>query len=437
MSNNTSCEHSQPSDEGAIREKLSRIGHTFVVLSGKGGVGKSTVAVNLALSLAAKNFRTGILDTDIHGPSVPKLLGLSRQRLAVNNEGMVPLNYSHGLKVVSIGLLFDGDDTAVIWRGPMKANVIRQFFGDVAWGDLDYLIVDCPPGTGDEPLSVAQLLPSDKSSAIIVTTPQQVATIDVEKSITFCRQLCLPITGIIENMSGFVCPHCGQEAEIFSSGGGRRLAERFGVPFLGTIPLDPDIVKSGDEEQPYVHFYSKTKTAEKFDEIVEHLAFLHLVGAQEESLRAAAGAEHTGTSPAGNLRASATSIEGEAPQADSTPKPNKEVSMRFAVPTNDKKLCAHFGHCEAFALIDTDSEGKTGNETYITPPPHEPGLLPPWLAQQGVSCVIAGGMGARAQQLFAQQGVKVITGAQGEYPREVVENYLKGTLVTGANTCDH
>jgi Mrp family chromosome partitioning ATPase/predicted Fe-Mo cluster-binding NifX family protein len=409
-----------------IREKLARIGHTFVVLSGKGGVGKSTVAVNLALSLSARNFSTGILDTDIHGPSVPKLLGLSRQRLAVNEKGIIPLDYFNSLKVVSIGLLLDGDDRAVIWRGPMKANVIRQFFGDVAWGDLDYLVVDSPPGTGDEPLSVAQLLRPDKSSAIIVTTPQQVATIDVEKSITFCRHLGLPISGVIENMSGFVCPHCGQEADIFSSGGGRRLAEKFGVPFLGAIPLDADIVRSGDEEQPYVTYYSTTQTARKFDEIVERLASMHPVKAQEGALPDAAGADHSGTlSPA------------EKEETTSTTKPDKEVPMKFAVPTNDKKLCAHFGHCEAFALIDADGEGKLGNETYITPPPHEPGLLPPWLAQQGVNCVIAGGMGARAQQLFAEAGVRVVTGAEGEYPREVVENYLKGTLVTGTNTCDH
>jgi Mrp family chromosome partitioning ATPase/predicted Fe-Mo cluster-binding NifX family protein len=423
----TSCEHSDPGDDGAIKEKLAKIGHTFVVLSGKGGVGKSTVAVNLALSLAARGFRTGMLDTDIHGPSVPKLLGLSSQRLSVSNDGIVPLDYSGNLKVVSIGLLLDGDDKAVIWRGPMKANVIRQFFGDVVWGNLDYLVVDSPPGTGDEPLSVAQLLDKDTSSAIIVTTPQQVATIDVEKSITFCRQLGLPISGIIENMSGFVCPHCGQEAEIFSSGGGRRLADRFGVPFLGSIPLDPDIVRSGDGELPFVESYSTTKTAQKFQEIVEHLTLMHPGGIQAGSpCEAACGcSDHSGTlTPVGD-------------QAGYIPIPNKEVAMRFAVPTNDKKLCAHFGHCEAFALIDTDGAGKLGDETYVIPPPHEPGLLPPWLAQQGVNCVIAGGMGARAQQLFVQAGVRVITGAQGEYPREVVENYLKGSLVTGANTCDH
>ncbi len=426
MSDNVSCEHSQPGDEGAINEKLTRIGHTFVVLSGKGGVGKSTVAVNLALSLSARGFRTGILDTDIHGPSVPKLLGLSGQRLEANEEEVIPLSYFDRLKVVSIGLLLDGDDKAVIWRGPMKANVIRQFFGNVAWGDLDYLIVDSPPGTGDEPLSVAQLLQPDKSSAIVVTTPQQVATIDVEKSITFCRQLGLPISGIMENMSGFVCPHCGQEADIFSSGGGRRLAEKFGIPFLGVIPLDPDIVKSGDAELPYVKHYATTKTARKFDEVVEHLTLMHPIGTR--ALPDTAGTGH-----------SETLLQPLAKQEETTSitKPNKEASMRFAVPTNDKKLCGHFGHCEAFALIDTDGDGKFGCETYVTPPPHEPGLLPPWLAQQGVNCVIAGGMGGRAQQLFVEQGVKVVTGAQGENPREVVESYLKGTLVTGTNTCDH
>ncbi len=417
------CEHSQPGDEGAIKERLTHIGHTFVVLSGKGGVGKSTVAVNLALSLSALGFRVGILDTDIHGPSVPKLIGLSGERLQVRGEEILPFTAFNDIKVVSMGLLLDTNDSAVIWRGPMKANVIRQFFGNVAWGDLDYLIVDSPPGTGDEPLSVCQLLSADKSSAIIVTTPQEVATIDVEKSITFCRQLSLPISGIIENMSGFVCPHCGQEVDVFSKGGGSRLAQRFDIPFLGAIPLDPDVVKSGDAETPYVTKYKDSKTAGRFAAVVQQLALMHPAGNEQIPTNggtercAGCGAPVPGDGP------------GEAVPAGQT--------TRFAVPTNDRKLCAHFGHCEAFALFDIDGDGKVSNEAYVTPPPHEPGLLPPWIAQQGVNYVIAGGMGARAQQLFAEHGVRVITGAQGEDPREVVENYLKGTLVTGANTCDH
>jgi ATP-binding protein involved in chromosome partitioning len=416
-----SCEESSV-DELALKEKLDRIGHIFIVLSGKGGVGKSTVAVNLALSLALRGFRTGIVDVDIHGPSVPKLLGLSGRQVTVQNKEIIPIEVYTGIKVVSMGFLLGGNEEPVIWRGPMKANLIREFLQHVAWGDLDCLVVDCPPGTGDEPLSVAQLLGA-KSSAIIVTTPQQVATVDVEKCITFCRQLNLPIAGIIENMSGFVCPHCNTEVDIFSIGGGESLAERFRLPFLGKIPLDPDIVKSGDEEQPYVYFYSKTKTADKFDEIVAQIVAF---GMGEPMLR----------SGKIEMKRPATNSHGEnGGKTDAAP--DKVASMKFAVPTNQGKLCQHFGHCESFALIDTDGDGTIVNETYITPPPHEPGLLPPWLSQQGVNCIIAGGMGVSAQQLFAQQGVKVVIGAQGEYPKEVVSQYLKGTLQTGTNTCDH
>ena len=253
-----------------LKEKLDRIKQIFIVLSGKGGVGKSTVAVNLALSLSLRGLRTGIVDVDIHGPSVPKMLGLSGQRVGIKNEEIIPVEIYNQLKVISMGLLLDGTERPVIWRGPMKGKIIREFFQRVVWGDLDCLVVDCPPGTRDEPLSIAQML-GKKSSAIIVTTPQQVATVDVEKCIVFCRQLNLPIAGIIENMSGFVCPHCGEEVNIFSSGGGERLSERFKVPFLGKIPLDPDIVKSGDEEKPYMYSYPNTKTAQKFDDIVERI----------------------------------------------------------------------------------------------------------------------------------------------------------------------
>lgn len=400
-------------DEIALQKKLDKIKHAFIVLSGKGGVGKSTVAVNLGLSLSSRGLRTGILDVDIHGPSVPKLLGITEKRVTVQNEEIVPVELSKNTKVVSMGLLLDASEQAIIWRGPLKANVIREFIQNVAWGDLDCLVVDCPPGTGDEPLSVAQLMGSI-SSAIIVTTPQQVATIDVEKCITFCKHLNLPIAGIIENMSGFVCPDCGKEVDIFSSGGGKKLAEKFSVPFLGKIPLDPDIVKSGDEEKPYLYFYSTTRTAQKFDEIVERIAN--------------SGKEKQ------NIGQNEASIQKTL---EDTSEQHKEVSMKFAVPTYQGKLCAHFGHCEAFAIIDTDSNGKVIKEVYENSPPHEPGLLPRWLSQKGVNCVIAGGMGSRAQQLFAQQGVTVVTGAQGEYPQEVVEQYLKGTLQTGANTCDH
>ncbi len=256
--------------EEALKAKLDKIGRVCVVLSGKGGVGKSTVAVNLAISLARRGMKTGILDVDIHGPSVPKLLGLGKRKIGVQNEEIVPIEVNGNLKAISMGLFLDGPHLPVIWRGPMKAKVIREFVEHVAWGDLDCLVVDCPPGTGDEPLSVAGIFAA-KGAGIIVTTPQEVATIDVEKCITFCGEVSLRVAGIVENMSGFICPHCGEQVDIFSSGGGERLAERFHVPFLGRIPLDPDVVKSGDREEPYVMAYPKTATAERFGEVVERI----------------------------------------------------------------------------------------------------------------------------------------------------------------------
>jgi Mrp family chromosome partitioning ATPase/predicted Fe-Mo cluster-binding NifX family protein len=411
-------------DEIAMAENLSKINQIIVVLSGKGGVGKSTVAVNLALSLALRGLRTGLMDVDIHGPSVPKLLNLTDKRPTVKGDEIIPITYlSDLLKVMSMGFLLQGTEQAVIWRGPLKYSMIKDFIAHVQWGSLDYLVVDCPPGTGDEPLSVAQFL-KGKAKAVIVTTPQQVATIDVEKCITFCIQLELPVAGVIENMSGFVCPHCGMTVDIFSKGGGELLATQYGIPFLGSIPLDPDIARSGDEEKPYVYFYSKTVAAKVFDDMVEKI--VHSGKNESEAIRKEVGNK----SPVDTHSQNKDKVEIVS-------KSHKEVSMKFAVPTNQGKLCAHFGHCEAFALIDTDGDGKVVNETYITPPPHEPGLLPPWLSQQGVNCIIAGGMGSRAKELFAAQGVNVVTGAQGEEPRAIVEDYLKGVLQTGANTCDH
>ncbi len=411
-------------DDLVLQERLSRIGRTLMVLSGKGGVGKSTVAVNLSLSLAAQGFRVGLLDVDIHGPSIPKMLGLNGKKLGVSENEIIPIECFGKLHVVSMGLLIEHDDQPVVWRGPLKYNVIKQFLQNVMWGNLDYLVVDAPPGTGDEPLSIGQLI-KERAGAIIVTTPQQVATIDVAKCITFCNQLQLPVTGIVENMSGFICPHCGKEVDIFSRGGGKELASRMRVPFLGTVPLDPDIVKSGDSGQPYVLSYANTETAKRFDEIVDKITAYYSSGSTDAP-RSPAPAGDKDTSPA------KAPADGGREVVDP-----KGGNMKFAVPTYGGKLCMHFGHCEAFAVIDVDQEGKFVNETYLTPPAHEPGVLPAWLSQLGVNCIIAGGMGSRAQQLFAQQGVKVVTGAQEEDPRIAVENYLKGTLVTGANTCDH
>ncbi|HHN46463.1 MAG TPA: ATP-binding protein [Planctomycetes bacterium] len=237
-----------------IAERLSRIRHKVMVLSGKGGVGKSTVAVNLALALAGQGKRVGLLDVDIHGPSVPVLLGLTGLQLSSGDAGIEPAEYGGGkLKVVSMGFLLRGRDDPVIWRGPLKYSAIRQFIKDVHWGDLDYLVVDAPPGTGDEPLSAAQLL-EGADGAVIVTTPQEVALSDVRKCVNFCRKLSLPVIGVVENMGAFVCPHCGREVKIFGAGGGERMASEMNVPFLGAIPLEPAVVEMADAGRPFVEY---------------------------------------------------------------------------------------------------------------------------------------------------------------------------------------
>jgi ATP-binding protein involved in chromosome partitioning len=233
-----------------LESRLCRIQHKILVLSGKGGVGKSTVAANLAVSLARAGQKVGLLDIDVHGPSIPRLLGLEGHQVLGAEEGMVPVKMNDNLAVMSIGFLVGNEKTPVIWRGPMKYGVIQQFLKDVVWKDLDYLVVDSPPGTGDEPLSVAQLVGSG-AAAIIVTTPQDVAVADVRRCVSFCNTLSVRVIGIIENMSGYVCPRCGESIDIFKTGGGEALAQEMQVPFLGKIPIDPQIVVSGDAGTPF------------------------------------------------------------------------------------------------------------------------------------------------------------------------------------------
>jgi ATP-binding protein involved in chromosome partitioning len=258
-----------------LADTLTRIENTLMILSGKGGVGKSTVAVNLAAALAASDRQVGLLDIDLHGPSVPTMLKLEGARVRGTNErGLVPVRYSDNLKVMSIEFVVpDQADEAVIWRGPMKHRMIHQFVAEVDWGNLDFLIVDAPPGTGDEPLSICQMAPP-RSQAVIVTTPQAVAVKDVKKSIRFCRQLEMPVFGIIENMGSFICPDCGAEHKIFKSGGGEKLARESGFRFLGRIPLDPRMVAAADDGKPFVLEHPESPSAKSFDEIVNSLLVL-------------------------------------------------------------------------------------------------------------------------------------------------------------------
>lgn len=260
-----------------INRRMSRIQHKIMVLSGKGGVGKSTVAANLAVSLSQSGRSVGLLDIDIHGPSIPTMLGLAGVSPTSNGDTLQPV-YLGTLGVMSIGFLIKSENDAVIWRGPMKIKAIKQLLGDVEWGDLDYLIIDSPPGTGDEPLSICQLV-EHPDGAIIVTTPQQVATIDVRKSLTFCRTLELPILGIVENMSGFSCPRCGEVVEIFPPGGGQEIAADFNVPFLGALPIDPAISMACDSGTPFMQRYAQTETAGKLRNIIAPVLALSAEGA--------------------------------------------------------------------------------------------------------------------------------------------------------------
>ena len=323
-------------DDAKLKSRLSRIRRKVIVMSGKGGVGKSTVAVNLAMSAMLSGQKVGLLDVDLHGPSVPIMLGLVGQRLEGGPDGMVPVEVG-GLKVLSVGFLLNGQDDPVIWRGPMKMgvirqfiedvdlhgpsvpimlglvgqrlesgengmqpveigglkvlsvgfllkhpddpviwrgpmkmSVIRQFIEDVDWGELDLLVIDSPPGTGDEPLTVCQLIP-ELDGAVIVTTPQKVAAADVRKSISFCREIEVPVLGVIENMSGFACPKCGEVTAVLRAGGGREMAEQMRVPFLGSIPIDPLIAVSGDEGKAFVESAAGSPAAGIFREILRTL----------------------------------------------------------------------------------------------------------------------------------------------------------------------
>jgi len=390
-------------EEQQLRSTMERIGKKLLVLSGKGGVGKSTVAANLAVSLARAGRKVGLLDVDVHGPSIPHLLGLTDRSVGLEKDRITPVEMNENLSVMSIGFLLAGRDQPVIWRGPRKFGVIRQFLRDVAWGPLDYLVIDSPPGTGDEPLSVAQLV-GPPAGAVVVTTPQELSIADVRRCISFCLAVSLPVVGIVENMSGLLCPKCGQEIDLFPSGGGEALAEQMHLPFLGRIPIDPDIAASGDTGVPFADRPGDSPAAQAFAEVVEKIL----------------APERVDT--------------GEAARGD---EPQESHGMKIAIPLVQGRLSSHFGHCEQFALVEMDENNNIVGKVLEEPPAHEPGALPAWLHEHGAGVIIAGGMGRRAQQLFAQNGITVVIGAPAETPEQLVSAYLSGTLETGENLCDH
>ncbi|MBN1355424.1 P-loop NTPase [bacterium] len=396
--------HQQEQEQ--LQARMKRIRRKILILSGKGGVGKSTVAANIALALARAGKQVGLLDIDVHGPSIPKMLGLEGHRVSAVEGGLLPVDLGDNLKIISIGFMLPEGDSPVIWRGPLKYNVIKQFLKDVVWGDLDYLVIDSPPGTGDEPLSIAQFLAPD-ALAVIVTTPQQVAVSDVRKSIQFCRKLQIRILGIVENMSGFICPHCGKTVDIFKTGGGRTMAREMNLPFLGSIPIDPNVVTSSDDGRFFLTQFEGSPAAQAFETVIR------LVLEQDNAEKELFPMNNKHTDPVRHLK--------------------------IAIPVIDGRLCMHFGHCQHFAMVTTTgTKPDTGLAVeYLPPPSHEPGALPRWLHEQGADVIIAGGMGSRAQELFRQSGIEVVVGASADTPENLVQMYLSNTLTSGQNVCDH
>jgi ATP-binding protein involved in chromosome partitioning len=418
-------------------ERMAQIKHKLIVLSGKGGVGKSTVSAFVANALAAQGYRVGLLDVDIHGPSIPKILGIENQRITAVGESVLPVNVSERLRVMSIAFLLRAKSDAVIWRGPLKMGMIEEFLANVEWGQLDYLIIDSPPGTGDEPLSVCQLVPG-LDGAIVVSTPQEVALADVEKSIVFCGQVRTRVVGLVENMSGLVCPHCGKQVDVFKTGGAERLAERMGVPFLGRIPMVPEIVQACDEGRCDIEKLQTDSLKAPLNQIASRIV--------ELTERAPSGEGSEGGTPSGGIggspepkqpsvQAKPAVAAGAATGAKDSSNPGDKQAV-IAVPVENGRVSTHFGHSPHFGIFKTEGT-EIVEEKFLEPPAHSPGVLPAWLMEQGVRVVLAIGLGQRAIGRFEEAGIKVISGIPEGPAGEVVKSYLEGTLVSGENVCDH
>ncbi len=406
---NMSQQDKQKQQDVEIKEVLHHIKNKILVMSGKGGVGKSSIAAYLSVALAKRGYRVGLMDVDLHGPSIPRMLGLKGNIGPGNREGKAhPVRYLPNMEVISIEpLMGENKDAATIWRGPLKIGVIRQFISEIEWMDLDYMIIDSPPGTGDEPLTVAQTIPDAK--AVVVTTPQEISLADVRKSINFCRQVNMEILGIVENMSGLKCPHCGEMIDIFKTRGGMVTAKNEGLNLLGSLPFDPQVVSNGDTGNMGLLDDDKFMITKEFNKIVDGILKLTETGAK-----------------------SAPETKKEVPTRE---KRSADTKM-LVVPVSGGKLTAHFGHCEQFAFVETQN-GKIVRTEMHNPPGHEPGVLPQWLYDQGADVAIVGGMGERAQELLREKGIEVIIGAPMDSPESLANQYLSDTLVAGANVCNH
>jgi Mrp family chromosome partitioning ATPase/predicted Fe-Mo cluster-binding NifX family protein len=343
-------------------------------------VGKSSVAVALALGLARAGHKVGMMDVDIHGPNVLRMLGLKEPFDLASAQFLMPPEIFHNLKVISIEAVMRDREIAVIWRGPLKHQLIRQFLTEVQWGFLDYLIIDAPPGTGDEPMSVAQTIPEAK--AVIITTPQEISLADVRKSINFCQKINLDILGLVENMSGYHCPHCGKDLPLFRQGGGEKTAQAFNIPFLGSLPFDPQVVEAADQGQ--------------------------LVELTEENSPFFEG-----------LRPVVKYVAKVLP-----PQPAREPGeLRFAVPLDNGKVAAAPTKAAEIALL-TVKDGAITNKEIMPRPDLDPANFMFWLENLGVSH-LAGDLGEAAIGLLKRKGIDVVTPSLDQTPEQVVEAYVK------------
>jgi Mrp family chromosome partitioning ATPase/predicted Fe-Mo cluster-binding NifX family protein len=370
-------------EERTLARALKRIRHKLLVMSGKGGVGKSSVAVALALTLARRGHRVGLMDVDLHGPNVLRMLGLTEPLDLMHAQFPLPPDLFDTLRVISIEVLMRNREMAVIWRGPLKHQLIRQFLTEVQWGELDYLVIDAPPGTGDEPMSVAQTIPD--AQALIVTTPQEISLADVRKSLNFCQKIQMGVLGLVENMSGMRCPHCGQAVPLFPAGGGEKTARAAKVPFLGSLPFDPRVVEAADQG--------------KLLELKE-----------EDSLF---------------FKALRPMVDYLLKTLPLTPVPRQEPGvMKFAVPVEGDRLPEKFGANTAFVLLKVKNGAVVEKDTAAMPP-GEPGGLPEWLEDLGVTHLIVPDLGEKARKLLVRKDIEVVPGAAGAVPEDLVEKYLQ------------
>ncbi|MCK9252535.1 MAG: P-loop NTPase [Clostridiaceae bacterium] len=380
---------------------LNDIKRTIAVLSGKGGVGKSMITALLATYLQRTGrYRVGILDADVTGPSIPKLFGAEDFKPKGSDEGLFPVRTHSNIQLMSINLLLDNPTSPVIWRGPILANTVKQFWSDVIWGDLDFLLLDMPPGTGDVPLTVFQSLPLD--GIVIVTSPQDLVSLIVQKAIHMAQMMHIPIIGLVENMSHIVCPHCGKKISVFGDGKTAAVAQEAGIPYLGSLPIDPDLARLCDAGQ--IERIHK-------DYLEECLAALEKVPVHGQP----------------------TAPDAPAPQAAVQTDEGGSTVKKIAISAEGDQVSAHFGHCEGFFEFTIEA-GKPEGKQFVANPGHKPGFLPNFLHDRGVRVIIAGGMGSGAVEIFQEKGIDVYTGAQGSVD-EIARQYADGTLTSTGSVC--